>query len=515
MHPILFRIPLPHTPLKLWWVLAAVAAIAAVYALIGLRRKDRATAISAFLVIVASAAAGFAFREMKLEAPNLPIYSYGVMLGLSLVVGWYLTLKLAEKDGLPKETMANCYVVTALAAILGARVLYIVTNLDEFRVNAHDPNSDVLVSSFFALRRGGLVAYGGFLGGLIGSWLYLARHRIRLMPWADVAVPSLASGLFITRIGCYLFGCDFGKRLPDTAPEVLQRLGTFPHWGTGMLDGGDGSPAFIKHLEAAGHGTPAAADLVKMNHSFPVHPTQIYESVVGLALLLLLLWQRKNQKFRGQIFFLFAFAYGYVRFIIEMLRDDSERGEFGTFDEHLFVPGALLLMAIAFAFGISLGIRNKQARTLARVLAFVPPVVAYLALHPASFSGVVQMHPSTSQWIGFLSAMVVSFFYAKFWETARKSPKLAMGLESLGDVKPAPEDGMPRKRRDDDEDEDDEEDDGEEVPPRVTKTSKKKAAAGAETEDEPRDGNADGDEPDDDDASSPPGTQGDDEKKAG
>ena len=39
---------------------------------------------------------------------------------------------------------------------------------------------------------------------------YLRKKGMRLMPWADVAVPSLASGLAITRIGCYLFGCDYG-----------------------------------------------------------------------------------------------------------------------------------------------------------------------------------------------------------------------------------------------------------------------------------------------------------------
>ena len=50
-------------------------------------------------------------------------------------------------------------------------------------------------------------------------------HKIRLLPWADVAVPSLASGLFITRIGCYLFGCDFGRRLSPCAPGWLQKMG--------------------------------------------------------------------------------------------------------------------------------------------------------------------------------------------------------------------------------------------------------------------------------------------------
>jgi phosphatidylglycerol:prolipoprotein diacylglycerol transferase len=409
----------------------------------------------ALLAAIGAGAAGYIFRDAKYEAANLPIYSYGVMLGLSLVVGWYLTLTLAERDGLPKETMANCYVVTAIAAIVGSRVLYILTNVDEFRVNQHDPNSAIDFATFFALRRGGLVAYGGFLGGYIGSWFYLQKQNIKLLPWADVAVPSLASGLLVTRIGCYLFGCDFGKRLSPTAPAFLAKLGTFPHWATGTLDGGgDGAPAWSKHLDAAGHGTPAAAELMKMNHSWPVHPTQIYESIVGLALLSLLLWQRKNQKFRGQIFFLFAFAYGYLRFLIEMLRDDSERGEFGTFPLHLFVPGSLFIMALAFVFGISLGITNLRTRMVARVLAFVPPVLAYVYLAPAKFGEVTQAHPSTSQWIGLLSAVVVAYFYARAWEIARKSPKAAMSLESLGDIKPVM-DESPRRRSDEDDDDDD------------------------------------------------------------
>lgn len=529
MHPILFRIPLPKMPLKLWWGLAAVAAIALVYVLLGLRKKDRQSAGIAAVVAIGAGVLGYMFRETKYEAANLPIYSYGVMLGLSLVAGWYLTLTLAERDGLPKETMANCYVVTAMAAIAGSRILYIVTNLDEFRVNTHDPSTAIDFASFFALRRGGLVAYGGFLGGYIGSWLFLQRHNLRLMPWADVAVPSLASGLLITRIGCYLFGCDFGKRLPETAPAALKKLGTFPHWASGTLEGGDGAPAWVKHLDAAGHGTPAHDELMKLNHSWPVHPTQIYESLVGLALLAILLWQRKNQKFRGQIFFLFAFGYGYLRFLIEMLRDDSERGEFGTFPLHLFVPGALLLMGLAFTFGISLGISNPRARTVARVLAFVPPVVAYIVLAPEKFREVVVAHPSTSQWIGLLSAVACAFFYARFWEVARKSPKVAMSLETLGDVKVTREEleGPRRKKKDDDDEDDadenlaaDAEAEADEKPKKKKGKKKKagleqpkaKADADEESDDAPKDDDAaDADEKEESGASDK--TPSDEEKK--
>jgi phosphatidylglycerol:prolipoprotein diacylglycerol transferase len=444
MHPILFRIPLPSTPLKLWWGLAVVIAIALVYALVGLKKKDKATAGISAVIAIGVGVVAKVYSHVEFSAPNLPIYSYGVMLGVSLVVGWYLTLTLAERDGLPKETMANCYVITAIAAIVGSRVLYVLTNVDEFRVNPHDTNSAIDFASFFALRRGGLVAYGGFLGGYLGSWLYLRAHKIRLMPWADVAVPSLASGLLITRIGCYLFGCDFGKRLPETAPAWLQKLGTFPHWPKGTLEGGDGSPAWVKHLGS--FQGAKLEELRKLDHSFPVHPTQIYESLVGLTLLALLLWQRKNQKFRGQIFFLFAFAYGYLRFLIEFLRDDTERGEIGHFSLHWFVAVTLLLFALAFTFGISLGIANKNARTIARVVSFVPPVVAFIALNPGKFGAEVSYPPSTSQWIGLISALVVAFFYASFWEQARKSPKLAMSLETLGDVKPGGDDDQAPKK---------------------------------------------------------------------
>lgn len=454
MHPILFRIPLPQTPLKLWWALAAVAALAAVYVLLGLRKRDRATVGTALVIGVGAGVAGYVFREVKYEAAALPIYSYGVMLGLSLVVGWYLTLTLAERDGLPKETMANCYVITAIAAIAGARLLYVVTNPDEFKQ----------ASDFFALRRGGLVAYGGFIGGLLGSWLYLRSHKIRLMPWADVAVPSLASGLLITRIGCYLFGCDFGKRLPDGAPAVLKKLGTFPHWAEGTLAGSEGSPAFARHLDVVGRHSPAGDELMKLGHSFPVHPTQIYESLVGLGLLALLLWQRKHQRFRGQIFFLFAFAYGYLRFLIEIFRDDTERGEFGPMmGEHWLISLSLLAMSVAFVFGVSLGITNAKARNLSRVLAFVPPVLAFAILRPVSFGKQQAMQLSTSQWIGLLSAVLVAYFYAKSWEAARRSPKLAMGLESLGDVKPTQDDLAPRRKRRDEDAEADEDEAGEEA----------------------------------------------------
>src|SRR6185436_20397016 len=99
--------------------------------------------------------------------------------------------------------------------IVGSRLLYILTNLGEFQS----------LSKWFEIRSGGLVAYGGFIGGFLGSWAYLRWKKIPLLPWADLVAPVLGTGLMFTRIGCYLYGCDYGRLLPDDAPGWLKKLG--------------------------------------------------------------------------------------------------------------------------------------------------------------------------------------------------------------------------------------------------------------------------------------------------
>jgi phosphatidylglycerol:prolipoprotein diacylglycerol transferase len=400
-------------PLKLWWALAAVAALAALYGAFAYKRGEKTSAQVALGLAVLAGIGGYVYRAKAWEAVHLPIYSYGVMLGLSLVVGWYLTLGLADRDGLPKETMANCYVITAVVALIGSRLLYVVTNPDQFNSLA-----DVI-----SIRKGGYVAYGGFLGGFLGSWLYLRSQSLKLLPWADVAIPSLASGLLITRIGCYLYGCDFGRRLPESAPGWLKKAGTFPHWTGKALDAGDGSPAFVRHRSLF-EGSPVGSELIKQNHSFPVHPTQIYEAIVGILLLGLLFWQRKNKRFDGQVFYLGVFAYGAIRFLLEILRDDPERNDWGpAVGQHLLIPVCLIALAVAFAFSFSLGVKDMRARTISRVVAFLPAVVAYVLLAPAKFGEVTVTKLSTSQVIGLLTGLLSAYFYAKGWVEASKPVK--------------------------------------------------------------------------------------------
>jgi phosphatidylglycerol:prolipoprotein diacylglycerol transferase len=474
MHPILFRIPLPKTQVPALYFYLAVIVLGLLYAAAQFFVwKNKSSAIGGLAVAGIGLVAKLAGvieriavdKDAAPDAPAglipigpIPIYSYGVMLGLSLVVGWYLTLGLCEKDKLPKETMANNYVVTAIAAIAGSRILYVLTNLNEF-------NSPI---DIFALRRGGLVAYGGFLGGFLGSLFYLRRHRIPLLPWADVAVPSLASGLMITRIGCYLFGCDFGRPLAENAPAWLKSAGTFPRWTAGLLHetnaGPEGSPAWAQHVKQKLIDASATTSL-------PVHPTQLYESLVGAGLLTLLLTARRRQKFRGEIFLLFTFAYGVCRYLLEILRDDEERGSLPfTAGKHVMIPLGLAIFAAGFAIGFSKVIKNVTALRVAQVLSFVPAVVLYFAMAPSSYGESTAYQWSTSQFVALTTGFAACVAFSVFYKAALAHPESAMVIHL-----PPPEDEeKASKEADADEDEEEEEEGAAEAAPR--KPARKAAA---------------------------------------
>jgi hypothetical protein len=89
-------------------------------------------------------------------------------------------------------------------------------------------------------------------------------------------------------------------------------------------------------------------------------------------------------------------------------------------------------MSLGLAIGIAPAIRDVRVRALVRVLGFVPPALAYALLKPPSFGSSVTIQLSTSQWIGLVTALLVSYFYAEFWTVARKQPGVAMNAESLG-----------------------------------------------------------------------------------
>jgi len=127
---------------------------------------------------------------------------------------------------------------------------------------------------------------------------------VRILPIADVLIPSLAVGQFFGRMGCLAAGCCWGK-VTDAAWHLKYPVGTMvfsQHWKAGLL----------------------AQDA---QHSIAVHPTQLYDSLCGLLLFCILIYVRHHKRFHGQVFIWWMFLYPLFRSTVEIFRGDNvERG---------------------------------------------------------------------------------------------------------------------------------------------------------------------------------------------
>lgn len=139
---------------------------------------------------------------------------------------------------------------------------------------------------------------GAFAGAAIFAWLALRWRGERFTAYADVAMPAVALGYAVYRVGCFLNGCCSG------AISDLPWAVTF----------GPGTEAFSIQLA----GGLIAPDAV---HTLPVHPTQLYHAFVGLVAFLLLLRLRASVP-GTRLVFAIGF-YGATRLAIEFFRADA------------------------------------------------------------------------------------------------------------------------------------------------------------------------------------------------
>lgn len=223
------------------------------------------------------------------------VYSYGALLGASLLCGWFLTHRHGREEGFPRETVADAFVVAALGGLVGARLLYVLVNLSDFE-------NPVKV---FQVAEGGLAAWGGLLGGALATAVFLRRRRLSCRAWFDAIMPSVVLGSALTRIGSFLHGSDFG-RTSDSLSWAVQ----FPA----------GTPAYEWHDQIYGLAAQGVAS------SRPVHPVQLYGAVAAVAILLLVLVIRRRRRFSGELFLAATVLHGVSTYVLENFRGDPKRG---------------------------------------------------------------------------------------------------------------------------------------------------------------------------------------------
>jgi phosphatidylglycerol:prolipoprotein diacylglycerol transferase len=236
---------------------------------------------------------------------HFPVRSFGVMLAIGFLVGSWLFAKLVEKQSPDPKRDAPRYsqipVWVLVGVVIGARFLYVIVE-----VAKGSPVGQQYLDkpwTVFAVWEGGLVMYGGMIGGIVsGTWCCF-KNDIRIAPAFDIGMVAGFAGYAIGRIGCLLVGDDYGS----VVPEKYRHL-PFP---------------ITLHVPDP---LPENSLFGSENAGQVLWATQPWMSLNGALLALLGWWLIKRRHYPGQVGLILITGYAITRSIIEHFRGDEVRG---------------------------------------------------------------------------------------------------------------------------------------------------------------------------------------------
>jgi phosphatidylglycerol:prolipoprotein diacylglycerol transferase len=255
--------------------------------------------------------------------------TYGLLVALAFLVALWMTARLSARAGLDREAVLNLGIYTAIAGLVGAKLLMIVLDLDYYAANPRE------IFSLATLQAGGIF-YGGLILALLTAFWYMRRKGLPRLASADTFAPGLALGHAIGRIGCFAAGCCWGIRCDRS-------------WAVTFTD-------------------PAANRIVGVPLGVPLHPTQLYEAGAEALIFAVLYWRFFRPHRPGAIIGLYLLLYSTARFLVEFVRaHDAANPYYGP-----LVAEQWIALGLA-ALGAWLILR--PARRLP-VVAAIPPAAA-------------------------------------------------------------------------------------------------------------------------------------------
>lgn len=210
------------------------------------------------------------------------IHTYGFMGALGFLFTAFTALRRGRSLGIPPERMADLIFWTALIALAGSRVVFVVQN----------PGVFTTWTEWVNLRTGGLVFYGAVLFGIPAGSLIMARFKMPFFATWDVFAAAFPIAHGLARLGCFAAGCCHGS--PWDGPWAV----TFTH------------PRSVAPLHVG------------------LHPVQLYEAIFLFALGAVLQGVYAKKGFHGQVMLIYLLGYAGGRAVTEMFRGDATRGWF-------------------------------------------------------------------------------------------------------------------------------------------------------------------------------------------
>lgn len=210
-------------------------------------------------------------NPVAFEIFGLEIRWYGIFIATAFLVGTLIALREARRRGMDEELIIDLLLFAVPAALIGARLYYVIFSWDLYRDNPME---------VFNIRGGGLAIHGGLIAAVLVGIIFSRVRGVSFWQLADIAAPSIILGQAIGRWGNYTNQEAYGR--PTDLPWAITINGE------------------------------------------RVHPTFFYESLWNFLVFLFLLWYRKHKaKNDGEVFLLYIILYSLGRFFIEGLRIDS------------------------------------------------------------------------------------------------------------------------------------------------------------------------------------------------
>ena len=256
---------------------------------------------------------------------EIPVYGLIGVSGMCLAMAYALFS--CRKFGLERDDTAYIFVLGALGAAAGAKVLYLIVSADEI---AADIMSDEMSMLMIVNRHisGGMVFYGGLLGALAAAWYIARRYGKDAADFFPVLIPGFALAHGIARIGCLLTGCCYG--IEADLPISITYHSSY----------------------AAPNGVPL----------FPVQATEAAAEILIFIVLIIVSNHMRNPaencgtaSDRITVLWIYIFMYAPLRFCLEFLRGDEARGSF-----LMFSTSQWLSIALAAAAAVQLYIHRHR-----------------------------------------------------------------------------------------------------------------------------------------------------------
>lgn len=224
---------------------------------------------------------------------GIDIYWYGILIVSGVIGGLLLARLRAKQNGEDPEIYSDFLLYGLLAAIIGARLYYVVFSWDSYKGD---------LTKIFDLRSGGLAIYGGVIFAFLALYIFAKRKKLDFRQMGDTAVPGLALGQVVGRIGNFMNMEAFGGPTDSVFAMALNadkaKIPVTMRQYIGPLEGYEGSYLVVQ-------------------------PTFAYEALWNIGVIIVLMFYTKHKKFQGEIVLWYLMLYGIGRGWIEGLRTDQ------------------------------------------------------------------------------------------------------------------------------------------------------------------------------------------------